>query len=214
MTTQIQNRSERKTKRGRPPHTNAHETRLKLLLSAAQEFSRSEYSEVSLEAIAKNVGLTSTAIYNHFSSKDDLFFATIVHLMQTNLAAIEAEIQPQTGWHSQLRAVLHVIKRNQTGWFRFPLLISAAQLKNRQKPQQFEEILKLREVYVSHFVAIVEGGVAAGELPGSVAIKPTAELLMAFVFNGLGAAMSHRNDEDEIAQLFDGFEAILGLKPR
>ncbi len=213
MTTQAQTPVKEKRRRGRPPRVSGRETRLNLLRSAAKEFSRAEHSEVSLEAIANNVGLTSTAIYNHFSSKDDLFFATIIHMMETNVKAIEAAVQAAGDWRSKLLAVLDLIRTDQTGWFRYPLLISAAQLKIHQDPHRFAEILRLREAYISHFVEIVECRLAAGDLPRSVSTKPTAELLMAFLFNGLGTAMSHHKDEEEISQLIDGFNAMLGLGP-
>ncbi|MHA7819571.1 MAG: TetR/AcrR family transcriptional regulator [Erythrobacter sp.] len=210
-TAQPGEKPERKARRGRPPRASARETRLELLRSAAREFSRREYSEVRLEAIANNVGLTSTAIYNHFSSKDALFFATIRHMMRINIGAIEVAIGSADGWRGQLRAVLHLIKTDQTGWLRFPLLISAAQLKSQYDPQRSSEILRLREAYASLFASIVTSGIKAGDLPKSISVKPTAELLMAFVFNGLGAAMSHCNEEEEVARLIEGFEALTGL---
>ena len=107
MASQAKLQKQSKPKRGRPPASNAKETRLKLLRAAAREFSRAEYSQVSLVAIARNVGLTSTAIYNHFQSKDDLFLATAKHHMTVNLEGIGKAMASEGDWQTKLRAILH-----------------------------------------------------------------------------------------------------------
>lgn len=181
-----------------------------LLRSAAREFSHAEFSDVSLGAIATKVGLTPAAIYNHFASKDDLFFATTVYMMRVNLIAIETALAEAVGWKAQLQSVLDLIRRDATGWFRFPLLISAVQLKILRKPNEFTEILKLRRAYVSQFVTIIDGAVEGRCLPSTLARKPAAELLMAFVFNALGTAMSHKQSAEENEDLFESFMALIG----
>lgn len=182
-----------------------------LLRSAAGEFSRAEFSDVSLGAIATNVGLTPAAIYNHFSSKEDLFFATTVHMMRVNLTAIETSLNEAVGWKAQLQSVLDLIRRDATGWFRFPLLISAVQLKILRNPTEFTEILKLRRAYVSQFLTVIDSAIEDRCLPPKLAREPAAELLMAFVFNALGTAMSHRQSAEENEDLFESFMAIVGL---
>ena len=211
MTRQAKLQEPGKPKRGRPPDSTAKETRLKLLRSAASEFSSAEYSQVSLVAIARNVGLTSTAIYNHFASKDDLFLATAKHLMTVNLDGIERAVAGKGDWKAKLRAILDLIEDNETGWLRFPLLTPAVQLKSMRDPEKFADILRLRKRFVLHFVALVKGAQEAGDMPKEIPAYPTGELLLAFTFNGLGAAMGHRSSEEDVSQLVESFSALLRL---
>lgn len=211
MTSQAKLQEPGKPKRGRPPDSTAKETRLKLLRSAASEFSSAEYSQVSLVAIARNVGLTSTAIYNHFASKDDLFLATAKHLMTVNLDGIERAVAGEDDWKAKLRAILDLIKSNETGWLRFPLLTPAVQLKSMRDPEEFADILRLRKRFVLHFVALVKSAQEAGDMPKDIPINPTGELLLAFTFNGLGATMGHSSNEEDVSQLVQSFSALLRL---
>jgi AcrR family transcriptional regulator len=200
-----------KVKRGRPPGSSAEATRQRLLLAAARYFSSAEYSEVSLQDIAAECGITGAAIYNHFSSKEELFASVAEHMMKVNGKAIQQAIADHTEWRSMLRAVLRLICKDTTGWFRFTLLVPAVQLKMMQKPEKFASLLTLRAVYVDCFRQIVDCAVAAGDLPQATSKAAAAELLLAFTFNGLGAVIAHRTSDEEVAELVHHAAILLGF---
>lgn len=62
---------------GRKAGVAAEETRAALLGAAAKVFARRGYDASSIAEIASEAGLTSGAIYAHFSSKAELFVATL-----------------------------------------------------------------------------------------------------------------------------------------
>jgi TetR/AcrR family acrAB operon transcriptional repressor len=55
----------------------AHETRERILASAARVFGLKGFQRASLDAVAADAGMTKGAIYWHFKSKNDLFFALL-----------------------------------------------------------------------------------------------------------------------------------------
>jgi AcrR family transcriptional regulator len=208
----IQQDSRRKvavSKRGRPPGSNAQKTREKLLRSAANHFSTAEYSEVSLSAIAAECGITGGAIYNHFESKAELFKAVAEHMMRVNGEAIDAAIAGASCWRSMLRSVLNLMIDNTTGWFRFPLLIPAVQIKMMREPENFAPLIAQRAAYVARFKRIVDCAIAEGDLPIVISRTAAAELLLAFTFNGMGAVMAYLKSEEEINELVNHTSLIL-----
>ncbi len=67
----------------------------KLLQIAARHFSKHGYEGVSLDAIAKEVGITKAAIYYHFKDKDALYEAVLLFRLENLIAHIKASITAQ-----------------------------------------------------------------------------------------------------------------------
>jgi len=68
----------------------------KLLQVAARHFSRHGYSGVSLDAIAKEVGITKAAIYYHFKDKNDLYEAVLLFRLEGLVEYIRSHHQQGT----------------------------------------------------------------------------------------------------------------------
>lgn len=70
------------------PYTPAHkeQTRKRILECARQLFIARGYSEVSIDEIMAEAGLTRGGFYNHFKNKEDLFAAAITSFMDCNAA--------------------------------------------------------------------------------------------------------------------------------
>lgn len=64
----------------------AHETRERILQSALRVFGQKGFQKASLDAVAADAGMTKGAIYWHFKSKNDLFFAMLDHRFQQDTA--------------------------------------------------------------------------------------------------------------------------------
>ena len=54
------------------------ETKDKIILKALQYFAEHDYQTVSLNSIAKGIGITKGGIYHYFSSKDELFLECMI----------------------------------------------------------------------------------------------------------------------------------------
>lgn len=178
--------------------------------AAASHFSKAEFSDVSMDAIAAEAGLTGAAIYNHFASKDALFIATAVHMTRTNLQTIEQAIAEQEGWRDQLRAVLMLYVDDQTGWFQYPMLTPAVQLKMLRNRDDYSEMLSLRRDYAAQFEKIIVGAIAEGDLPDHLPIALAGQLMVAFIYNGMGTVLSHRGDDVDVQRIVDATAVMLG----
>lgn len=182
--------------------------------AAAQQFSRAEYSEVEMKAIAAEAGLTPAAIYNHFASKDELFIATANHMTRVNLKVIEEAVSASADWRAMLAGVLQLFRDDPSGWFGYPLMITAVQLKMLQNRERFVEMLELRRAYARQFERIVDAAKASGELPEALPQPLAAQLLMGFVFNGMGTVRSHYESEEAIGAIVETTAILLGATGR
>lgn len=78
---------------GRPPNTDAAETRRRVLGAAGRLFSESGASGTSVRDIAAAARVTGATVLHHFGSKEALYAATI-DAMYEEIAAIRDDIQP------------------------------------------------------------------------------------------------------------------------
>jgi|GEM_PF-933369 len=91
---------------GRPPKTDAAgvETPERLLRHAVEAFAEFGYEGVTLAEIARRAGVSTPAIYNHFTSKDELVIeASRAALRGFNPPASDAELQNMDIAHSVAR---------------------------------------------------------------------------------------------------------------
>ena len=58
------------------------ETKDKIILKALQYFAENDYQSVSLNSIAKGIGITKGGIYHYFSSKDELFMECMITVFE------------------------------------------------------------------------------------------------------------------------------------
>lgn len=84
------------------------ERRLRLLRAAIDTFSQEGYDSATVEEIAVAAGVTKPVLYDHFSSKEEIFAATIEQirdgLLQRGKAAVARESVPS----KRLRAAISV----------------------------------------------------------------------------------------------------------
>lgn len=58
------------------------ETKEKIILKALQYFVENDYQSVSLNSIAKGIGITKGGIYHYFDSKDELFMECMITVFE------------------------------------------------------------------------------------------------------------------------------------
>lgn len=88
-------------------------TRQRLVEAAVRRFYRDGFRNVGIDQVLADVGISKTAFYKHFDSKDDLMLAALAAqnhwLQETFRQMIQQRGGPSTA--SQLRAVLDVVER-------------------------------------------------------------------------------------------------------
>ncbi|MFG2086962.1 MULTISPECIES: TetR/AcrR family transcriptional regulator [unclassified Spirillospora] len=77
---------------GRPPKTEAGDTKAALVEAALRLFAQKGYAGTSIRAIAREVGLSESVLYAHFASKQDIFEAAVAQLGPQGLMSGREEL--------------------------------------------------------------------------------------------------------------------------
>ncbi|WUH99093.1 TetR/AcrR family transcriptional regulator [Spirillospora sp. NBC_00431] len=80
---------------GRPPKTQAGDTKSELVEAALRLFAQKGYTGTSIRAIAREVGLSESVLYAHFASKQDIFDAAVAKLGPQGLVAGRESLDPE-----------------------------------------------------------------------------------------------------------------------
>ena len=75
------------------PRPEPADTRERILTAAGHVFARKGYMAASLDEVAHAAGMTKGAIYWHFRSKSDLFFALLDYKFQLNIAPVQDDLR-------------------------------------------------------------------------------------------------------------------------
>jgi len=90
----------------------ATKTREKLVNAAKQRFYRDGFRNVGIDSVLEDVGITKTAFYKHFESKDDLMVAVLEDVDRFLQQTFRQMVRDRGGPSAvgQLRAILDVVK--------------------------------------------------------------------------------------------------------
>lgn len=91
------------------------QTRRALLDAGARLFAERGIAGASVDAIAREAGRTSGALYDHFGSKDGLLFALLESWVGEATAVITAEQAAATGLDEWLAAMWHAVSDPPSG---------------------------------------------------------------------------------------------------
>lgn len=95
--------------RGRPPATDARDTRDVLLTTALELFARDGYATTSVRAIAAAAGLSDAGLYAHFPSKQALYDELFAQAGPISLETLG--LQPDELAEQPPRTALHHLRR-------------------------------------------------------------------------------------------------------
>ncbi len=205
----IEKPTERKL--GRPHGSSSEDSRRRLLEAAAVHFNANSFGEVSLSKIAKTAGMTGAAIYNHFGSKEALFAETVKDRIQKNYEIISKAGTIEGSWKDRLNNILTVIGKVQKSNQNFPLITSVAQTRMFREPEKYADIINLRNEYSQVFQNIVADAIEARDLPESLNIPITGELIMALTANGIHTVSFYHSEPGDTDQIIAAVKALLGI---
>lgn len=110
-------------RRGRPPKSAGAETRRRLIAAAADVGADVGFDAATLQEIARRAGVTATAVYNHFESREALLYAAGVRSLRQLTEAVQgtgvdsfrsvaaAYLRPDMAGARRLLAELHLASR-------------------------------------------------------------------------------------------------------
>jgi AcrR family transcriptional regulator len=85
---------------------------LVILEAASRVFARRPFHEVLIDSIAADAGIGKGTIYRYFETKDDLYFNTILHVLDTLKAELDAAVRGDMTATRRLEAIATVILRH------------------------------------------------------------------------------------------------------
>src|SRR3954462_950393 len=94
-------------KRGRPPGGNAGGRRREILAAAEELFLIQGFGAVSMDAVAKQAGVSKKTIYCQFDTKEELFEAIMrAHMEELNLPSLPPDAANAAAFESSLAGYL------------------------------------------------------------------------------------------------------------
>jgi len=167
---------------GRPAAAEGAETRERILRAARRCFAARGYGRTRNREIAEAAGVTSPALYHYFEAKAELYAAAHEHALETVLAAYRAATARHAGAIEQLCAVLEEtlpLNRAHPGLAEF---LALAPLELQRHPELEARIRRAGAGVRELFRAVLEGGVARGELRRELDVDAVVDLLLATSF--------------------------------
>jgi len=148
-------------RRGRPGHS------LESLLPVAVElFNERGYDGTSIGDLARDLGVTKSAIYHHFDSKEDVLKVIYAEFADVQLADTKHAIETFESPTDQLR---QVVRANLVTTARYRANVNVFFQERRfLSGKRFSEIKAQRDESEAQLVGIVERGIAAGEFRADV----------------------------------------------
>ena len=71
------------------PRVKTQEKELAILDAASRVFASRPFHEVLIDTIASDAGIGKGTIYRYFETKEDLYFATVLHVVETLAAELD-----------------------------------------------------------------------------------------------------------------------------
>jgi AcrR family transcriptional regulator len=134
------------------------ETRRRLIVAAFQEFTKRGYSQVNLDEVVSQAGLTKGAVYSNFSSKAELALAVLDRRIDQPLS-IFGQIDPDAKRDDQLSSTGELLAREldaASTWFCLELECTVAATRNPDlldKLRRRDQLMRdaLRDRLQEHF---------------------------------------------------------------
>ena len=173
---------------GRPPDTDPAETRRRIVDSARNEFALRGYVAATNRAIAALSGVTTGAVYHHYSSKAELYRAVHVDAHDRVYARFADSARGLTSFIEMFDAVLDAAAEINENDPSLAAFIGAARVDRRRHRELAAVIVDDRIRRGAFSDGLIEVGIATGEIA-----EPRRAEVVAFVdvaFVGLNDAVS------------------------
>ncbi len=82
---------------------------LAILNAASRVFAARPFHEVLIDSIASDAGIGKGTIYRYFETKEDLYFATVLHVVEGLAAELETAVRAQPSAAKKLEAIATLI---------------------------------------------------------------------------------------------------------
>lgn len=189
------------------PRVKTQEKELAILDAASRVFASRPFHEVLIDTIASDAGIGKGTIYRYFETKEDLYFATVLHVVETLAAELDLRGRLESSATRRLEAIATLII--QRFWEKRYLLPFFQ--RDEQFPTLEIELIKRREPILRVVQEAVLAGIEQREFRG-IDARIGAELFLGMVRSmNLFHSREDRLD-DVVAQLMSVFVDGIGRR--
>ncbi|KUI20889.1 TetR family transcriptional regulator [Mycobacterium lehmannii] len=160
---------------------------------------------LSVRAIARDLGMVSSAVYRYVSSRDDLLTLLLVDAYSELADHVDHARGEGAPWHEQLRAMAHAARGwavdRPASW----ALLYGTPVPGYQAPR--ERTVGPGTRVVGALFDVVDAGIAAGDIPSS---KSVVDEPLSSDFEALRVEFDFGGDDGAIARSFLAWAALVG----
>ena len=175
-----------KTRQGSNKKRSAQLTRASLMSAAEHLFARHGVAGITLTEIARAVGVSGPAIYNHFPSKDALFIAVVQQMYDEEIKSFKRALDPLNSVAEGLRALLELVPTLYRDDGTLQLLGLTAQLEAARNPEVYQVLIEASKQRDQVAIDLAHRAQACGELQARVSAEELGPMLMSLFYGALG----------------------------
>ena len=194
---------------GRPPASNAAETRQRIISTAAELFAVNGYGVTTNKDVAAQAGITTGALYYYFDSKLAMYLAVYTELAERVNERLTSAMAAEATFAGKLQAVLEAVYQMNLEDPSIARFLGTARVDRLRHKDLLAAMPHSPGEGVQLVGPMVEAGISAGEIDPDR--RDVIEAVMRTVFVGLtdNSALSadpayHRRAIDGIEALFAG----------
>jgi AcrR family transcriptional regulator len=194
---------------GRPPASNAAETRQRIITTAAELFAANGYGVTTNKDVAAQAGITTGALYYYFDSKLDMYLAVYAELAARVNERLTGAMESESTFAAKLRAVLETVYQMNIEDPSIARFLGTARVDRLRHKELLVAIPNSPGEGVQLVGPMLDAGIDSGEVDADR--RDVIAAVMRTIFVGLtdNSALSadpayHRRAIDGIEALFDG----------
>ena len=182
------------------PRVKTQEKELAILEAAARIFASRPFHEVLIDTIAADAGIGKGTIYRYFETKEELYFATVLHVVEALARELEMRARAETSAVKRLESIATLILNR--FWERRYLLPFFQ--RDERFPMLEVELVKRREPILRVVQETILAGIEQREFRG-IDARIGAELFLGMVRSMNLFHIPDDRLEDLVAQLMSVF---------
>ena len=182
------------------PRVKTQEKELAILEAASRIFASRPFHEVLIDTIAADAGIGKGTIYRYFETKEELYFATVLHVVEALARELETRARAEASAVKRLEAIATLILNR--FWERRYLLPFFQ--RDERFPMLEVELVKRREPILRVVQEAILAGIEQREIRG-IDARIGAELFLGMVRSMNLFHIPDDRLEDLVAQLMSVF---------
>lgn len=181
--------SAQKTARvGRPRGSNKEAKLAQILQAARRQFAEKGYSQTTFKDVGREVGMTHAALYSYFSSKLELYAATLMDAQSVLLPEYLHALEECSTLRERFQRILMASARASDRDPTVTGFLAAVPIETRRHPELLAELPRQNNGIYQALANMFEDAKRKGELNPTLS---TENLIVAFFGGALGVSLFH-----------------------